>query len=142
MDCIFCKIVAGKSERSMVYEDEKIFAFMDIQPVNPGQVLIIPKEHVDKFSDVSDEIADKIFHKARELVNIIKQKLNPDRVGLVVNGYGVSHAHMIVIPLNEAGDITTAKAAAIENGKVVFSTKNFPLANRVELDKLAKILTK
>jgi histidine triad (HIT) family protein len=124
-----------------VYEDTDIFAFMDIQPIRPGQVLIIPKDHIDKFSDVSDEIAEKIFKKSRELTRAIEKNLKPDRVGIIVNGYGVGHAHMIVAPLHNSGDITTARAAGIENNKIVFSPRNFPFAERAELDRLAKLLS-
>lgn len=51
-DCVFCKIVAGEFESSKVYEDDSILAFMTIQPVNPGHVLVIPKKHVEYISDL------------------------------------------------------------------------------------------
>ena len=141
MECIFCSIVAGEAESTKVFEDHDILAFMDIQPIHPGQILVIPKEHIDHFSAVSNIIAEKIFQKSRELTRIIEKKLKPDRVGLIVNGYGVAHAHMIVVPLEGPGDITTARAAAIHNGKIVFSPRNFPFAKREELDKIAKLLS-
>jgi histidine triad (HIT) family protein len=140
MDCVFCKIIAGEIESSKVYEDDQILVLMDIQPVRPGQVLVIPKEHIDHFSDIADELADKIFLKAHHISKIIKNKLNPERVGLVVHGYGVPHAHMIVVPQQHEDDITTGRMAKIENGKIIFTIKNLPIAPREELNKIAELI--
>jgi histidine triad (HIT) family protein len=142
MDCIFCKIIAGEVESSNVYEDAQILAFMDIQPVRVGQVLIIPKEHIDHFSDIPDELAAKIFMKAHEISKVIKSKLKPERVGLVVHGYGVPHAHMIVVPQENEDDITSGRMAEIKDGKIHFTVKRLPVASREELDSIAKSLVK
>jgi histidine triad (HIT) family protein len=139
-NCVFCRIVAGELDSSKVYEDNLILAFMDIQPVRPGQVLVIPKEHIDYFSDISEDLATKIFLKAHEISKMAKAKLNPERVGLVVHGYGVPHAHMIVVPQEHEDDITTGRMAKIENGEIVFSIKNLPVAPREELNRLAELL--
>ena len=138
--CIFCKIISGEFESSKVYEDEQILAFMDIQPVRPGQVLVIPKQHVDHFSDLPDELAAQIFAKAHQLSKVIRKKLKPERVGLIVHGYGVPHAHMLVVPQEHANDITTAKMAAIENGEIIFSMDRLPIAPRPELDRIAGLI--
>ena len=52
--CVFCRIVKGIAPASVVYEDEKVMAFMDIQPVNPGHVLVIPKRHVARLSELEN----------------------------------------------------------------------------------------
>lgn len=140
MNCIFCKIVAGEAEASKVYEDDQIVAFMDIQPVREGQVLVIPKIHIDHFSDLDDEVAVKIVLQAQRISRTIKEALKPERVGLVVHGYGVPHAHMVVVPQHDENDITSGRLAAIENGEVTFDTKNLPIASREELDRVAEIL--
>lgn len=140
MNCIFCKIVAGKAETSKVYEDDMILAFMDIHPVREGQVLVIPKGHTDHFSDLDDDIATQIFLQAQWISRTIKKVLSPERVGLVVHGYGVPHAHMVVVPQHDENDITTGRMAAIENGEVVFTMKNLPLVSHNELDRVAEML--
>ena len=142
MECIFCKIVAGEVESSKVYEDTEISAFMDIQPVRTGQVLVIPKKHIDHFSDIPDELAAKIFEKAHEVSKVIKSKLNPERVGLVVHGYGVPHAHMIVVPQEHEDDITSGRMAEIKDGRVIFNVRNIPMASREELDRVAELINK
>jgi histidine triad (HIT) family protein len=137
-DCIFCKIAAGEAESSKVYEDEDILAFMDIQPVRPGQILVIPKEHIDHFSDIPDELALKIYRKTHQLTRALRRALQPERAGLVVHGYGVAHAHMVIVPQQHEDDITSGRMADIENGRVIFTIKKLPLAAREDLDKTAR----
>ncbi|MFH1456976.1 MAG: HIT domain-containing protein, partial [Patescibacteria group bacterium] len=55
MDCIFCKIVKGEIPADKVYEDENVLAFLDITPINPGHVLLIPKKHYENLYDLPDE---------------------------------------------------------------------------------------
>lgn len=96
--CIFCKIVAGQLESSKVYEDEEILALMDIQPVRQGQVLVIPKQHIDHFSDIPDALAVRIYRKTHSLLKAVREVVHPERMGLVVHGYGVPHAHAVIVP--------------------------------------------
>lgn len=138
--CVFCRIVTGDLESSKVYEDDRILAFMDIQPVRPGQVLVIPKEHIDHFSDIPGDLAQWLFAKVHQISGAIKSRLKPQRVGLVVNGYGVAHAHMIIVPQEHEHDITSGRMAKIENGEIVFSVKNLAFASRQELNLLADLI--
>jgi len=59
--CIFCKIVAGSEPASKFYEDNEILGFMNHKPVHPGECLLIPKEHIDHFMDINDELAARII---------------------------------------------------------------------------------
>jgi histidine triad (HIT) family protein len=138
--CIFCQIVAHKAEASVIYEDERIMAFMDIKPVNEGQLLVIPKEHIDHFSDLADELACSVFLKAHHLSRNLRERLQPERVGLVVHGYGVAHAHLIVVPQHGQNNLTSEKFAYIEDGKIKFSINQVQRMQRGELDRLAKLL--
>ncbi len=138
--CIFCQIVAGELACSKIYEDDRVIAFLDIQPIRPGQALVIPKEHIDHFSDLPDDLAGHIFAQSHRISREIRAKLNPARVGLVVHGYGVAHAHMIIVPQHDEHDITSARYAKVEGGKLIFSVRNIPLARREELDRIAALL--
>ncbi|MCR4314306.1 MAG: HIT domain-containing protein [Candidatus Uhrbacteria bacterium] len=140
MSCIFCKIVTREAKASKVYEDDMILAFMDIHPVREGQVLVIPKGHTDHFSDLDDNVATQIFLQAQRISRTIKKVLSPERVGLVVHGYGVPHAHMVVVPQNDENDITSGRMSTIENGEVVFTMKNLPLVSHEELERVAEML--
>jgi histidine triad (HIT) family protein len=140
LNCIFCKIISGKEPSSKVYEDEDILAFLDLRPINPGELLIIPKEHIDHFYDVPDEIATKIIILAQKLAKKIKEKFNPLRVGYVVHGFGVPHAHFVLVPLNKRDDITSARFMRIEDGKIIINFEQVPFQTRGELDRVAELL--
>jgi histidine triad (HIT) family protein len=104
--CIFCKIVAGQVESSKVYEDEEILALMDIQPVRLGQVIVNPKQHIDHFSDIPDALDLRIYRKTHSIQKAVREVVRPGRMGLVVHGYGVPHAHMVIVPQHHEDDIT------------------------------------
>ena len=140
--CIFCKIVAGQLESSKVYEDDEVLAFMDIQPVRQGQVLVIPKQHIDHFTDIPDALALKIYMKTHALLKAVRKVVQPERVGLVVHGYGVPHAHVIIVPQHHEDDITSARMADIENDRVIFTIKKLPVVPREELDQMAQLIRK
>lgn len=136
--CVFCEIVAGREVASKIYEDDKILAFMNIRPVNPGEFMVIPKEHIDRFVDISDDLAAHILVNAQRLARKVQNKFKPKRMGYVVHGFGVPHAHLNVVPLEHPDDIVSYKFARIENNKVVFDAKQIPMVPRDELDRIAK----
>ncbi|MFA6254769.1 MAG: HIT family protein [Patescibacteria group bacterium] len=97
-DCIFCKIIAGEIPAAKVYEDDKVLAFLDINPVNYGHVLLIPKEHYRMMADTPDELVAYIFTKAKELMKVIKIALKADFVVVSVVGVDVPHFHVHLVP--------------------------------------------
>jgi histidine triad (HIT) family protein len=139
--CIFCQIVAREAEASVLYEDQLIMAFMNLRPINPGEFMVIPKEHVDHFCDLSDQLSCRILVEAQRLSRNLRDRLKPQRVGLVVHGYGVAHAHLVVVPLHNPDDITSAKLARVANGQIRFDVERLPQSTRHELDKLALLLS-
>ncbi len=139
-DCVFCRIVNGDEYASKIYEDDKILAFMDIRPITEGEFMIIPKEHIDHFFDIPDDLAQHIILYAQRLSRKLKEKLNPLRIGYVVHGFGVAHAHLVIVPLNNREDITSIKFMQIINNKIELNFEKIPLTERKELDRTAKIL--
>jgi histidine triad (HIT) family protein len=95
-DCVFCKIIEGKIPCYKVYEDEKFFAFLDVNPMNPGHILLIPKKHVQWVNDY--EPFCEYWQTARKLSKIIQKTLNPLLVSYIVYGLGVPHAHIHLVP--------------------------------------------
>lgn len=138
--CIFCKIINGEEKSNKVYEDEDILAFMDIRPINPGELLIIPKDHIDHFFDVSDEVASKMMRIAQRLARKIYEKFNPLRIGYVVHGFGVSHAHLAIVPLKNRDDIISARFMRIDNNNIVIDLELVPKQKYEELDRIANML--
>ena len=103
MECIFCAIVAGKIPSAKVYENDYVFAFMDIAPANPGHLLIIPKEHYRNIFDMPAEVGSKIMEAAVLLAAAIREALNPDGLNLFQSNEAagfqtVFHFHLHLIP--------------------------------------------
>jgi histidine triad (HIT) family protein len=102
-DCIFCKIVKGDIPCTKVYEDEKVLAFADINPVTDGHTLIIPKNHAENIWGISDEDLNAIHSVSIIVANAMKKALNLVGVAfLQLNGRGVNqvvmHYHLHLIP--------------------------------------------
>ena len=97
-DCIFCKMVRGEIESVKIWEDDLVLAFLDINPVNYGHALIIPKEHYQWFYDVPDDVLNHLMVKSKKLMVSIKEALKADYVALAVVGIDVPHFHLHLIP--------------------------------------------
>ena len=98
MNCLFCKIIAGEIPSAKVYEDEKIFAFKDINPQAPVHVLIVPKEHIASADDVNETNSAVIAHIFEVAAKIAKEKGLADGYRIVNNcgdraGQTVKHIH-------------------------------------------------
>lgn len=115
-------------------------AFMDIRPVRAGQTLIVPKEHVDHFSDLPDDLATHVFLFGQRMAAALRGALAPARVGMIVHGFGVPHAHLIVLPMDHPTDITSARFSYVEDGEVKFRPDAIDEAPREELDGMAGLL--
>jgi histidine triad (HIT) family protein len=109
-NCIFCKIISGEVSAMKLWEDEKYFIFLDNSPINPGHTLVLPKKHTDYIFDLNDREYIELLLKAKEVGKILKKKLNPKRVGMLVEGFGVHHVHVHLIPLNEGGEMDFKRA--------------------------------
>jgi histidine triad (HIT) family protein len=103
-DDVFCKIVKGQAPASLVYSDEKVLAFMDIRPVNPGHVLIIPKVHATGLSDLNEETGGHMFKIAMRIAKAVKESgVKCEGVNLLLSDgeaafQEVFHVHLHVIP--------------------------------------------
>lgn len=97
-NCIFCKIAAGEIPANKVYEDDKIVAFLDINPKAPGHTLLIPKTHHQWFQDIPDDTYDALFRAAKKVAQDIKVQNNADYVRMGIVGTDVPHAHIHLVP--------------------------------------------
>ena len=107
-DCIFCKIVKGEIPSFKVYEDDKVFAFEDINPISEGHTLLIPKTHAQDLWTISDEDLTAVHLASRKIIQAIQDALNPTGVAcLQLNGRGVNqvvmHYHLHLIPRPAGG---------------------------------------
>jgi len=97
-NCIFCKIAAKEVPCHMIYEDEEVIAFLDINPVNFGHTLIIPKKHFANIFETPDDLVCKCFLKAKELAPKIIKAVRADYCHINVAGQDVAHFHVHIIP--------------------------------------------
>jgi histidine triad (HIT) family protein len=102
-DCIFCKIVKGEIPCFKVYEDDRVLAFEDINPISEGHTLIIPKRHAENLWDITGEDLTAVQLAAKKIINALKDALKPTGVAaLQLNGKGASqvvmHYHLHLIP--------------------------------------------
>ena len=112
-ECIFCKIAEKEIPAHGVWEDEKFLAFLDLHPVNPGHLLIIPKEHIENIFDMPDGLYEEIFNKAKALSTPLQNAMSSVRVGIVVEGFGVPHTHVHLVPINNSHDLDSSRAKAM-----------------------------
>ena len=110
---IFSRIVDREIPAVIVYEDNDTMAFLDHNPVSAGHLLVIPKITVDHLDDCSPETYAAIFKTVYLVSKQIKNKLQPERVALVVHGYDVPHAHVHVIPSYDRNDLAFPKRPSI-----------------------------
>ena len=104
MATIFTRIVEGEIPCYKVAENEEFFAFLDINPVQKGHTLVIPKEEVDYLFDINDEKLGRMMIFAKQVAAQIKAKIECKRVAVVVLGLEVPHAHIHLIPITRESD--------------------------------------
>ncbi len=105
-DCLFCKIVNGKIPAEKVYEDEKFLAFMDLKPVNPGHVLLVPKNHYEDFVSASAEELQGIVPLMQKIAQAIMISLHYPACNISTNngseaGQVIKHLHFHIVPRRE-----------------------------------------
>jgi len=104
MSTIFSKIIAGDIPAYRLYEDEHVFAFLDIFPQQPGHTLIVPKIEIDHFADVPEPYYSAIFQAAKKLAPAIKKATHCARVCTSFIGYEVPHCHYHLSPTHQISD--------------------------------------
>jgi histidine triad (HIT) family protein len=105
-DCLFCKIAAGEIPARKIYEDDQVVAFLDIQPVSRGHLLVIPKEHSESVVEMPIEQLPHVFGAVQRLGRAVERALGAQGFNIVVNkgaaaGQVIFHTHVHVIPRSD-----------------------------------------
>jgi len=133
-NCIFCKIIGGAIPASVVYEDEHALAFMDINPVNPGHTLVVPKAHFQEVGEMDEAIGAHLFKVAMRVEKALRKSgLRCEGINILQNNgaaafQDVMHVHLHVIPRYRGDDL-----------KVHWGAKS---AERQDLEEAAKSIKK
>ena len=105
MATIFTKIVNGEIPCYKIAEDERFFAFLDINPMTKGHTLVIPKEEKDYIFDLDDVTYNGLMFFAKKVAHAIEKAIPCERIGVAVIGLEVPHAHVHLIPINQESDM-------------------------------------
>ncbi|RTZ99172.1 MAG: HIT family protein [Deltaproteobacteria bacterium] len=102
-NCIFCQIITGRIPSVKVYEDDRVFAFEDINPISEGHTLIIPKTHAENLFEMTGADLSAVIHASKKVASGIQKALSPDGIAMLqLNGRGanqvVMHYHMHLVP--------------------------------------------
>lgn len=109
MATIFSRIIKGEIPCYKIAEDDKFFAFMDINPVSKGHTLVVPKKEVDYIFSLGDEELGEMMVFAKKVATAIEKAMPCKRIGVAVIGLEVPHAHIHLIPIVEEGDMDFKK---------------------------------
>ena len=105
MSSIFTKIVRKEIPSYKVHENDKFYAFLDINPLKKGHTLVIPKNEIDYIFDLESDEYQNLWRFAKIVANGMKKVINCKRISIVVMGLEVPHAHIHLIPLDNMNDI-------------------------------------
>ena len=114
MATIFSRIIAGELPGTFVYADELCVALMDINPQVRGHLMVIPRQEIDHWIDLPDDLRNHLFAVAQKIGSVLPQTFESQRCGLVIAGYGVPHTHLHVLPIDSGEDLNPANATPLD----------------------------
>lgn len=115
MATIFSKILAGEIPGRFVWRDDRAAAFLDIEPLTRGHVLVVPVDEVDHWLDLPADLRDHLFAVAQEIGKVQKEVFDSPRVGVVIQGFEVPHCHVHVFPAHKISDFELSNKHAVDD---------------------------
>ena len=116
MSTIFTKIIKGEIPCHKICENEQYLAFLDVRPIKPGHTLVIPKKEIDYIFDADDALLAQLMVFAKKVARAIQKEIPCKKIGVMVAGLEVPHAHIHLIPIDSVHDLnfSLAKSASGE----------------------------
>ena len=105
---IFSRIIVGEIPSYKIAEDDRFYAFLDIRPMSKGHTLVVPKQEIDYLFDLDDSLLSDMAVFAKKVTKAIEKAIPCKRVGMMVIGLEVPHAHIHLIPIQKEGDMSLA----------------------------------
>jgi len=112
MPTVFSRIIAGEIPGTFVHRDERCVAFMSINPMAHGHVLVVPVQEVDHWIDMPADLAAHVFAVSYRIALAQQSAFNCERVGMIIAGYEVPHTHVHLIPTTNMGQLSFSNAAS------------------------------
>ncbi len=111
MATIFTRIIEGELPARFVWKDERCVAFLSINPLRSGHVLVVPREEVDHWIDLDEDLMAHLMHVSRSIGRAIQEGFEPAKVGLLIAGLEVFHVHIHLVPIDGLRDMDFDNAA-------------------------------
>jgi histidine triad (HIT) family protein len=108
MPSIFSRIINGELPGRFVWRDDRVVAFLSIEPMRPGHVLVVPRDEIDHWIDLEPDLASHVFAVAQQIGRAQQLEWNPRRIGVMIVGDEVPHVHLHVVPINAASELSFA----------------------------------
>jgi histidine triad (HIT) family protein len=112
---LFTRIIQGQIPGTFVYRDDLCVAFMTINPITAGHVLVVPIDEVDEWTDLSSELRSQLFIVAAQIGEAQKMAFKCERIALIIAGFEVPHCHLHLIPSNSMADLNFENAVTSAN---------------------------
>ncbi len=113
MECIFCEIIEGRKKSFKVWENRDFLLLLVPEQINPGHVILIAKKHVDYIFDIKEPLYSRIFKTAKKISLILKEIMKAKRIGVAIEGFGVRHIHIHLVPVNKGNELNPERAKKV-----------------------------
>jgi len=112
---MFCTLVSKQNRPHIIYENAGFMAFLDINPIESGHAILIPKRHVSYVFDLNIDLYSKLFAKAQIIVSKLKQATKAKRIGLTIERFSIPHAHIHLVPVNKGSDLNPFRVKTVSS---------------------------
>ncbi len=126
--CLFCQIIKGRVKSYKVYEDHASLVFLDINPIAPGHLLVIPKIHTSDILDMSEEDYAALFKLVKFVSVRLRKAVESKRIGIAVEGFSIPHVHIHLVPVNKMNELDPNKSAACTESELLEMQKKIARA--------------
>jgi len=110
MASVFTRIIRGELPARFVWKDDQCVAFLAANPLQPGHVLVVPRDEVDHWIDLRGELTAHLVFVGQSIARALQQEFRPQKVGLMIAGLEVRHVHLHLVPINGLQDLDFARA--------------------------------
>jgi len=130
MASLFTRIINGEIPCHKILEDGQFLAFLDIRPINQGHTLVIPKKEIDYLFDMEDNLLKEMMIFAKQAARMIQGVVPCKKIGIMVAGLEVPHAHIHLVPIFEVMDLNFARAKTASNEELAKTAEKIRSSKR------------
>jgi histidine triad (HIT) family protein len=117
-ECFLCDIIAGRAPAHVVWSDDEFIALLDPFPITPGHITLVPRAHIDSVFDLPADAYARLFAHVRAFAGPVARAAGAPRTGIAVEGFGVAHAHVHVVPVWQGGDLDPCRQGAVSEDEL------------------------